>query len=130
MMDSTSLPPPSQAMTWNAVANLGTVRPKVLPNGLVRYWIDFGRRGGKRVRLYSVPSAADRRPIALANREMAQQVLDAIRAEVRNGRTLDQVLATAILDRLLHRCHVLNISGRSYRLRDLERAAAATGGRG
>ncbi len=28
---------------------------------------------------------------------------------------------TAILDRLLHRSHVLNISGRSYRLQDLER---------
>jgi len=38
----------------------------------------------------------------------------------------DEVLATAILDRLLHRCHVLNISGRSYRLRDLERAVAAS----
>jgi DNA replication protein DnaC len=37
----------------------------------------------------------------------------------------DEVLATAILDRLLHRCHVLNISGRSYRLRELERAAAS-----
>ena len=36
----------------------------------------------------------------------------------------DEVLATAILDRLLHRCHLLNISGRSYRLRELERAAA------
>jgi len=35
----------------------------------------------------------------------------------------DEVLATAILDRLLHRCHVLNITGRSYRLRELERAA-------
>lgn len=35
----------------------------------------------------------------------------------------DEVLATAILDRLLHRSHVLNIKGRSYRLRDLERAA-------
>ena len=34
-----------------------------------------------------------------------------------------QALATAILDRLLHRSHVLNISGRSYRLRDLERLA-------
>ena len=32
----------------------------------------------------------------------------------------DEVLATAILDRLLHRSHVLNIKGRSYRLRDLE----------
>ena len=38
----------------------------------------------------------------------------------------DEVLATAILDRLLHHCHVLNISGRSYRLRELEHAAAAT----
>ena len=38
----------------------------------------------------------------------------------------DEVLATAILDRLLHRSHVLNISGRSYRLRELE---AATKGR-
>ena len=34
----------------------------------------------------------------------------------------DEVLATAILDRLLHRAHVLNIKGRSYRLRDLEDA--------
>ena len=41
----------------------------------------------------------------------------------------DEVLATAILDRLLHRSHVLNISGRSYRLRDLERAAAGAAGR-
>ena len=34
----------------------------------------------------------------------------------------DEVPATAILDRLLHRSHVLNIKGRSYRLRDLEDA--------
>jgi DNA replication protein DnaC len=34
----------------------------------------------------------------------------------------DEVLATAILDRLLHRSHVLNITGRSYRLRELEQA--------
>ncbi len=32
------------------------------------------------------------------------------------------VLATAILDRCLHHSHVLNIKGRSYRLRDLEQA--------
>ena len=36
--------------------------------------------------------------------------------------TGDEVLVTAILDRLLHRAHVLNIRGRSYRLRDLEDA--------
>ena len=35
----------------------------------------------------------------------------------------DEVLATAILDRLLHHSHVLNIKGRSYRLRALEDAA-------
>lgn len=34
----------------------------------------------------------------------------------------DEVLATAILDRLLHKSHVLDIKGRSYRLRDLEHA--------
>jgi DNA replication protein DnaC len=36
----------------------------------------------------------------------------------------DEVLSTAILDRLLHRAPVLNIKGRSYRLRDLEQALA------
>jgi DNA replication protein DnaC len=33
----------------------------------------------------------------------------------------DEVMATAILDRLLHRSHVINVKGRSYRLRDLEK---------
>lgn len=32
----------------------------------------------------------------------------------------DEAMATAMLDRLLHHCHVFNIKGRSYRLRDLE----------
>ena len=32
----------------------------------------------------------------------------------------DEVLAGAILDRLLHSATVLNIQGRSYRLKDLE----------
>lgn len=34
----------------------------------------------------------------------------------------DEVLTTAILDRLRHKAHVLNIKGCSYRLRDLEHA--------
>ena len=38
----------------------------------------------------------------------------------------DEVLATAILDRLLHHIHVLDIKGRSYRLRDLEHAVATS----
>jgi len=29
-------------------------------------------------------------------------------------------MTAALLDRLLHRCHVFNIRGRSYRLRELE----------
>ena len=37
----------------------------------------------------------------------------------------DEALTTAILDRLLHNAHVINIKGRSYRLRDLENALAA-----
>lgn len=32
----------------------------------------------------------------------------------------DEAMAAALLDRLLHHCHVFNIKGRSYRLRDLE----------
>lgn len=32
----------------------------------------------------------------------------------------DEVMATALLDRLLHRCHVFNIRGSSYRLRELQ----------
>jgi len=30
-------------------------------------------------------------------------------------------MTTALLDRLLHRCHAFSIRGRSYRLRDLDR---------
>jgi len=36
----------------------------------------------------------------------------------------DEILATAILDRLLHHCHVVNIDGRSYRLRQMEAQVA------
>lgn len=31
----------------------------------------------------------------------------------------DEVMATAVLDRILHRSHVMKIKGRSYRLKDL-----------
>jgi len=37
----------------------------------------------------------------------------------------DDALATAILDRLLHHCHVVQIDGRSYRLREMEKASTA-----
>ena len=32
----------------------------------------------------------------------------------------DEVMTTAVLDRLLHKSHVFNIKGRSYRLKDLD----------
>jgi DNA replication protein DnaC len=34
----------------------------------------------------------------------------------------DAVVATAILDRLLHHCHVITIRGDSYRLREKRRS--------
>ena len=34
----------------------------------------------------------------------------------------DRIIATAILDRLLHHSHVLNIRGESYRLREKKQA--------
>ena len=42
----------------------------------------------------------------------------------RQGQVSDEDLATASLDRLLPKSHVLNIKGRSYWLRELEQAAA------
>ena len=38
----------------------------------------------------------------------------------------DPVIATAILDRLLHRCQVVNIKGNSYRLREYQRRKEAS----
>lgn len=39
----------------------------------------------------------------------------------------DTVMATAILDRLLHHCKVINIKGHSYRLRNLKAEFAQKG---
>ena len=36
-------------------------------------------------------------------------------------------MATAILDRLLHHAHVLNIRGRSYRMKEREALATTSG---
>lgn len=38
----------------------------------------------------------------------------------------DEMLATAFLDRLLHHCHVLQIDGRSFRLREIESSLRET----
>ena len=44
----------------------------------------------------------------------------------------DEVMAVALLDRLLHRCHIVNIRGNSYRMRrhaELPKAIHPTGSR-
>lgn len=40
----------------------------------------------------------------------------------------DPTLAAALLDRFLHHCHVLNIPGESYRLKEKMKGSAARGG--
>jgi hypothetical protein len=45
-----------------------------------------------------------------------------LRGDRHHDRFGDAVIATAILDRLLHHSHVLNIRGESYRLREKKRA--------
>ena len=39
----------------------------------------------------------------------------------------DQTLTAALLDRLLHHGHIVQITGESYRLREKRRAGAVTG---
>ena len=56
----------------------------------------------------------------LANRryEHASTVLTSNKGFEEWGRVLgDEVMAAALLDRLLHRCHIVNIRGNSYRMR-------------
>ncbi len=36
----------------------------------------------------------------------------------------NQVMTASIPDRLLHHCHVVRIDGRSFRLREMEKASA------
>ena len=40
----------------------------------------------------------------------------------------DTTLAAALLDRFLHHCHVLNLKGDSYRLKDKKGRGRAKGG--
>ena len=50
--------------------------------------------------------------------ERASTVLTSNKGFEEWGRILgDEVMAAALLDRLLHRCHIVNIRGNSYRMR-------------
>ena len=59
-------------------------------------------------------------PFQLMNRryERASTVLTSNKGFEEWGQILgDEVMAAALLDRVLHRCHIVNIRGNSYRLR-------------
>ena len=58
--------------------------------------------------------------LQLVNRryEHASTVLTSNQRFERWGEILhDEVMVAALLDRLLHRCHIVNIGGKSYRMR-------------
>jgi len=85
---------PARAMTWGAVASVGRIVTEEMPSGRTRYRLDFGWLAGKRIRVNSIPSpAGGGRRIALADEATARRVLDAIRAEMVTGKTLEQALA-------------------------------------
>jgi DNA replication protein DnaC len=73
----------------------------------------------------------------------ANQLFDLVRERYERGSTIltsntsfaqwgklmnDEILATALLDRLLHRAEVLTINGKSYRMKDRLTAASTKGG--
>jgi len=79
-------------MRWMAVGKIGRIIRESLPGGRSRIRIDFGRRQGKRIRLDSVPSPLDGRPIPLADEATAARVLESVRAAMADGKTLEQAL--------------------------------------
>jgi len=91
---STGLRLAPQAMLFDVAARVGGVLRKQLPSGQVRWVIDLGRRAGERVRIFSIPSPVDGRPIPFTSQEFAEAVLSQIRGDLRSGRSLDDVIAT------------------------------------
>ena len=54
-----------------------------------------------------------------ARHERASTVLTSNKGFEEWGRVLgDEVMAAALIDRLVHHCHIVNIRGNSYRMRD------------
>ena len=54
-----------------------------------------------------------------ARHERASTVLTSIKGFEEWGSVLgDEVMAAALIDRLLHHCHIVNIRGNSYRMRE------------
>ena len=71
-----------------------------------------GARGLKRVRPAEVFQLVN------ARHERASTVLTSNKGFEEWGAVLgDEVMAAALIDRLLHHCHIVNIRGNSYRMR-------------
>jgi site-specific recombinase XerC len=75
------------------VAKVGKIIQQEGRGGRVVWRIDFGLRAGRRVRLGSLPSPVDGRPIGFESREQAERVLDSIRSAMADGAMLEHALA-------------------------------------
>jgi DNA replication protein DnaC len=83
---------------------------------------EVGLREGRRFRTNMVFQLVSRRY------ERGTMIITSNKSFAEWGGVLgDEVLATAILDRLLHHCDVININGPSYRLKDRLTLVAAGG---
>jgi DNA replication protein DnaC len=80
--------------------------------------------------LYDRPAATALFTLVSARYERGSVILTANSGFGEWGSVLgDSVIAAAILDRLLHHNHVLNIRGESYRLREKKQAGLLGGSR-
>ena len=65
-----------------------------------------------------------------ARHERASTVLTSNKGFEEWGHVLgDEIMAAALIDRLLHHCHIVNIRGNSYRMREHQHLAADSVGR-
>jgi DNA replication protein DnaC len=99
-----------------------------------------------RLRRYTTPSVLiiDEVGYTKLTAPQANQLFDLVRDRYEHGSTIltsntsfaewgklmnDEVLATALLDRLLHHAEVITINGKSYRMKDRQAARTSKGGK-
>ena len=118
-----------QVVLHVVLAELLSESRRVFSRGCAAPWIAAGR-----CQLQKIRALFD---LVTARYEQAPILLTSNRTFAEWGMLLgDEVLATALLDRLLHHAEVIAINGRSYRMKDrqlpesLSGTAAAAGGAG
>ena len=95
-------------------------RPVFTPNEFLRAIEDYERLQAQSSELSSQLNRAAEAGDLRSLRELGRQNLNLSR-QLNRARSRVEVLATATLDRLLHHCHVLQIDGRSFRLRQMDK---------